>query len=196
MSFADYRLNEIKAKANFNQKTFIVTGEVGSGKTGCIKNLIENIQDKKFSVSGVYSSRIMENDIITGYDVVNISTNKSAKFLRKEGDLSQQKIGRFYIFNDGLNAGNVELQNSYSQITIVDEIGKLELSKNGWYKSVKQLIKNSNSHLILTVRDKFVNQIIEKFGIKPVFVLNVSNENYEDFYERIITAINKNYNTE
>jgi nucleoside-triphosphatase THEP1 len=196
MSFADFRLNEIKIKKKFKQQIFIIAGEVGSGKTGCIKNLIENFQKKSISVSGVYSSRIMENNITTGYNVVNISTNKSAKFLRKEGDLSQQKIGRFYIFNEGLNAGNIELQNSYSQITIVDEIGKLELSKNGWYKSVKQLIKNSNSHLILTVRDKFVNQIIEKFGIKPVFVLNVPNENYEDSYERIITAINKNYNTE
>jgi len=195
MSFADYRLNEIKAKANFNQKIFIVTGEVGSGKTGCIKNLIENIQDKKFSVSGVYSSRIMENDIITGYDVVNISTNKSAKFLRKEGDLSQQKIGRFYIFNEGLKAGNEELQNSNAQIKIVDEIGRLELSEKGWFNSVEQIVEKSECHLILVVRNKFVNQIIEKFKLQPELILDISEENCETIPETIFFAVSTSLNS-
>ncbi|NOR75935.1 MAG: hypothetical protein GQ525_12335 [Draconibacterium sp.] len=192
MSFADFRLNEIKTKANFKQKVFIITGGIGSGKTSCIKNIIENFQQDKISVSGIYSSRIIENDITIGYNVVTISTNKSKIFLRKKGDSSQQKIGKFYIFNEGLNTGNDELQNTKSQIVFIDEIGKLELSENGWYNSVKQIIESSNSHLILSVREEFVSQIIEKFGIEPKFILNVSNENYEDIYERIIVILKTN----
>jgi len=189
MSFADFRLNEIKTKANFNQKIFIITGEVGSGKTGCIKNLIENFQKENISVSGIYSSRIMENDITTGYDVVNISTNKSAKFLRKEGDLSQQKIGRFYIFNEGIKAGNEELQNSNAQIKIVDEIGRLELSEKGWFNSVEQIVEKSESHFILAVRKEFVNQIIEKFKLQPELILDISEENCKTISETIFSAM-------
>ncbi len=189
MSFADFRLNEIKNKTNFNKKTFIITGKVGSGKTDCIKNLIESFQANNISVSGVYSSRIMENDVITGYDVVTISTNKSAKFLRKEGDLTQQKIGRFYIFNEGLDAGNKELQNNNSLIKIIDEIGKLELLGKGWLNSVEQIIEKSEYHLILVVREKHVNEIIEKLRIEPVFVFNISERNCKGFYEQIITTI-------
>lgn len=189
MSFADFRLKEIKNKTNFNKKTFIITGKVGSGKTDCIKNLIENFQDNNISVSGVYSSRIMEDDTITGYDVVTISTNKPVKFLRKEGDLTQQRIGRFYIFNEGLDAGNTELQNNSSLIKIVDEIGKLELSGKGWMNSVEQIIEKSECHLILVVREKHVSEIIEKLRIEPVFVLNVSERDCKGFYEQIITTI-------
>ena len=190
MSFADFRLNEIKGKANFKQKIFIITGGIGSGKTLCIKNTIKKFQQEKISVSGVYSSRIIDNNITTGYDIVTISTNKSKIFLRQKGDSSQQKIGKFYIFNEGLNTGNDELQNTKSQIKIIDEIGRLELSENGWHNSVKQIIENSDSHLILSVREEFVSQIIEKFGIEPMFVLNVSNGNCEGFYERIMTVTN------
>ncbi len=191
MSFADFRLNEIKTKANFNKKIFIITGKVGSGKTDCIKSLIENFQDNNISVSGVYSSRIMEDDTITGYDVVTISTNKPVKFLRKEGELTQQRIGRFYIFNEGLDAGNTELQNNSSLIKIVDEIGKLELSGKGWMNSVEQIIKKSECHLILVVRENHVSEIIEKLRIEPVFVLNVSERDCEGVYEQIITTISQ-----
>ena len=189
MSFANFRLNEIKIKAIFKQKVFIITGTIGGGKTGCIKNIVENLQQEFISVSGVYSTRIIKNDITTGYDVVAISTNKSNIFLRKEGDSFQQKIGRFYIFDEGLNAGNNELQTINSQITVVDEIGRLELSEKGWYNSVEQLIKNSNSHLILAVRDEFVSNIIEKFKIQPEIILNISEENCETISKTISSAV-------
>ncbi len=189
MSFADFRLNEIKIKANFKQKVFIVTGAVGSGKTGCIKNIVENFQQEFISVSGVYSTRIIKNDITIGYDVVNISTNKSKRFLRKNGDSFQQKIGRFYIFDEGLNAGNNELQTINSQITVVDEIGRLELSEKGWYNSVEQLIKNSNSHLILTVRDEFVSNIIEKFEIQPESIFNLYEEDCTTISKTIFSLV-------
>ncbi len=189
MSFADFRLNEIKNKSYSNRKIFVVTGKVGSGKTTCIKNLIRNFQDNNITVSGVYSSRIMEDDTISGYDVGTISTNNTAKFLRKEGDLTQEKIGRFYIFNEGLDAGNKELLNTNSQIKIIDEIGKLELSGKGWINSVEQIIKKSECDLLLVVREKVVSEIIEKLKIEPVFVLNVSERNCEGFYMQIITAI-------
>ena len=189
MSFADFRLNEIKSKANFEQKVFIITGGVGSGKTTCAKSLIENFQQENISVSGVYSSRVIENDITTGYDIVTISNNKSEIFLRKKGDSSQQKIGRFYIFDEGLNAGNSELQNSNSQITVVDEIGRLELSGKGWFNSVEQIIEKSENHLILAVRDEFVSQIIEKFKIQPESIFNLYEDDCTTISEIISSAL-------
>ncbi len=189
MAFADFRLNEIKAKESFKQKVFIITGEVGGGKTTCIKNIIENLQQENISVSGIYSSRIVENDITTGYDVINISTNKSTKFLRKTGDSTQQKIGKFYIFNEGLDAGNDTLKNSDSQIVVIDEIGKLELTENGWFDSVELIIKKQDSHLILVVRNEFVSQIIDKFRVKPEFMLNVYEEDCTTISETISSAV-------
>lgn len=189
MSFADFRLNEINTKVNFEQKIFIITGAVGSGKTTCIENIIEKIRQENISVSGVYSSRIIENNITTGYDIITISNNESNKFLRTEGDSFQQKIGSFYIFDEGLKTGNDALQNSNSQLIIVDEIGRLEFSEKGWFNSVEQIVEKSESHLIMSVRREFVSEIIEKFKLQPESIFNLSEEDCTTISETIFSAM-------
>jgi nucleoside-triphosphatase THEP1 len=189
MSFAELRINEIKNQATFIQKIFIVSGGIGQGKTTCIKNLLENFQKGNIPVSGIYSSRLMEKETTTGYDIVTISTNQAYKFLRNNGDSSQSKIGNFYIYEEGLMEGNRELQINNSQIIIIDEVGKLELSEKGWFDAVKHLIENPKNHLILSVRDDFVTQVVERFRIRNTIILNVSEKIQTDFYSTIIAEI-------
>jgi len=191
MAFADYRLNEINSNASFEQKVFIITGKVGQGKTTCIINLIEKFRSKNISVSGIYTSRIMEKEKTTGYNVVDISTGKSSMFLRKNGSLHQKKIGKFYIYNEGILAGNNGIQKNQSQITIVDEVGKLELSEGGWSNSLEKLMANFKSYLILSVREETLTDVIKKYRLKPQTIINLSGKNCTDFYSKVISEINK-----
>ncbi len=189
MAFADFRINEINKQSNFKQKIFIITAGIGQGKTTCIKTLVEKFQKENISVSGIYSSRILNNETPSGYNVVNISNGETSIFLRKKGDSSQKRIGNYYIFDEGLKAGNRALQNNNSRLIIIDEFGKLELSGKGWSDSIEQLIKTPKNHLILAVREDFVIQVVEKFLIPNAFILNVRKENCIDFYEIILNEI-------
>ncbi len=189
MSFADFRLNEIENKSNFKQKIFLVTGKIGSGKTTCIKTLIEKFQEKNISVSGIYSTRQTENEATTGYDIVSVSTGESKRFLRISDDTSQKRIGSFYLYDEGLKAGNNALQNSNSKLVIIDETGNLELAEGGWFEAIKQLIQRAESHLILVVRKGVTKQIAEKFRIQPQFIMNISEENCSNLFELILDEI-------
>ncbi len=189
MSFADFRLNEINNTSAFKQKIYLITGDIGSGKTTCLKNLVAKFQQENISVSGIYSDRTIENEITTGYNVVAISTGKSYKFLRVNGNSSQKILGNFYINNEGLQGGNKELQNNNSQVVIIDEIGKLELADGGWNRSVLELIENPKNHLIMVVRKEYVSQLVEKYKIQPEFIFNISEENCFDFQKTILAKI-------
>ena len=185
MSFADFRLNEIKNNSTFNKKVFLITGGVGAGKTSCIKHFIENFKTKNIFISGIYSSRVTENGVHAGYNIVSVSTGKAVRFLRTTGDSSQKTIGSFYIYNEGIVAGEEALQNSNTEIVFIDEVGRLELAEEGWYKSIKKIISRSKNHLILVVRKEVTNEIIEKFQLKPIFILNINEDNCVNLFDLI-----------
>jgi nucleoside-triphosphatase THEP1 len=189
IGYAEVRLNEIRSKTGFKQKIFIVTGKIGSGKTSLIKKIVHDLQQDKISVSGIYSPRILENGVTTGYDIVHISTGETEKFLRQQGNENQQRIGKFYIVAEGLKKGNEILMNTLSKLIIIDEIGKLELEGGGWAPSLEQLIANSKSHLLLSVREEVIDEVFEKFKISPEIIFNVEKQKSEDLFSLILNEL-------
>lgn len=186
MSFAEYRLNEIKNNSDSKQKIYFVSGDIGQGKTTCITNMLPIFIQNNISVSGIYSERITENKNTIGYDVVDITSNKPSVFLRKTGNPDQSRIGSYYIYNEGFYAGKKALQNNKTKIVFIDEIGRLETSGNGWSEMLTQLINNENHHLILSVRNGFIKDVCKTFKIKPTKIFDISDENYAEISEQII----------
>jgi nucleoside-triphosphatase THEP1 len=181
ISQVDLRLADIKKKIDFNQKVFILSGASEQGKTTLIQKIIEVFKEKNIAIGGIYSPRIMENNKTIGYDIVVIETNEREIFLRLSGDDTLPKIGKFSIFPQGLQKGSEALKSSvnvHNKIVIIDESGYLELENQGWANSIQDLINASNSHILLVVRNIFVEKIIQKWNLQQVILLNVSNQDY------------------
>ncbi|KAF0237386.1 MAG: hypothetical protein FD181_1952 [Prolixibacteraceae bacterium] len=189
IGYAESRLNEIRQNSFNKPKIYIITGKTGSGKTSLIQNLIQKFLLENIRLSGIYSARILENDKTTGYDLVNIPTGETKKFLRVQGNENQQRIGKFYIDPVGMDKGNEILMNSQSKLIIIDEIGKLELEGRGWAHSLEQLLKKSGSHLILSVRKEVIDKVTEKFMISPKIIFNVEEQNEEDLFSLILNEL-------
>lgn len=189
INYAETRLNEIRPKPESKQKVYIVTGKIESGKTTFIRDLVKKLQSEKISVSGVYSTRILENGITTGYNVVTISTGQTEKFLSLTGESDQERIGKFYIFQDGLETGKSEILQYKSQLIVIDETGKLELEGKGWADSLKQLINIPNVNLLLSVREEVVYEVTMKFGFTPEIIYNLSESNNNDLLLRILDDV-------
>lgn len=191
INYAETRLNEIRPKPDSKQKIYVVTGKIESGKTSFIRDLAIKLKAENISVSGIYSTRILENYMTTGYNVVKISNGESQKFLRTNGSRNQQRIGKFYIYDEGLQSGKEELQLNKTQIKVIDEIGKLELEGKGWCESIYQIIEDSESNLLLSVREEVVNEINVKFGFTPEIIYSVNENRNNDLYLRILTDLQK-----
>jgi nucleoside-triphosphatase THEP1 len=177
ISQVDFRLAEIKIKIDFDQKVFILSGAYQQGKTTQIQKIIEVLKENMISVGGIYSPRIMDNNQTIGYDIVDIVTNEREIFLRQNGDETFATIGRYRIFPQGLKKGSDALKpssNVSNKIVIIDEAGFLELENHGWASSITELLKASNNHILLVVRDIFVEKVLQKWNLKQAFVLNIS----------------------
>lgn len=183
ISQVDFRLAELKAKINFTQKVYIVTGKVGEGKTTFLVMLLNDLYKKNIKIGGIYSPRVMENGETTGYDIVDISTGESAVFLRKTNNPDAMTIGKYEIFRDGLEKGQNALKISnviHSQLVIIDEIGNLELNGKGWAESLENLIQFSNHRILMVIRENFVEKVIAKWCLRQYEVFKINEVGYAE----------------
>lgn len=185
ISQIEFRLNDIKK--SLSKKIVIITGSIGEGKTSQIQKIVEVLKNQNISIGGILSPRIIENGITTGYDILNISTNERVAFLRKNDAGEQPKIGRYSILSEGLEAGRnaLKISQNNNQIVVIDEVGKLELDNKGWAENLNDLTNGSNSNLILSVRDSFAEQVIDKWNLKDCTILRASSNDYEKTIEII-----------
>jgi len=192
LSQADGRLSEIKRKNASANRVFIVTGSVGEGKTTFAKNLIEFFREKNISTVGIISERVMTGSLTTGYDLVNIETGEKKVFLRQNEECGSEKIGRFTICPEGLAMGRAALHSLVpreNRIIIIDEVGLLELQDKGWSECLKKLLQVQGNSILLSVRDKFVNEVKIKFDLGDVITFNIIETDYFDAGRLIMEKI-------
>lgn len=188
ISFAEHRFNELKTAQTY--KTIIIlTGKIDVGKTSFILQLIEVLKQKQLKVSGIYSRKIYQKNERIGYDVVDIKTNTSEPFLRINTHSNSDGIGMFKILPRGLQLGINSLaiaNSSDSDIVIVDEIGRLELSGKGWMNQVRQLVALQQTNLLLVINENFIEELSQHLNIKNKLLIKVPDDNLIKTFERII----------
>lgn len=185
INYAENRLAEIRSKQNTNRKTYVITGNVGAGKTSLIQNIVSKLKAENICVAGIVTTRIIENDVTTGYDILNVATDEKARFLRTFGEDNQQRIGKYFIYAEGLKLGEESLTASGAKLMVIDEIGKLELEERGWHDALIQTISNSKSDLLLSVREEVINEVLYKYSISPKVIFNVSEQNGDELFLKI-----------
>jgi len=179
ISQIEFRLNEIKC--NLSNKIFIVTGSKGEGKTTQIQKIVVALKNQNISIGGILSPRVMENGATAGYDIQDIMTNERVAFLRKTSDERSPGIGSYSILPEGMKKGCQALKNSQNntQVVVIDEVGRLELNNKGWAENIHRLLNGSKCPLILSVRERFMEEIIDKWHLKDYTIWRVSENDPE-----------------
>ena len=137
------RLQEIKKEMNTPPKVYLISGILGGGKTTFVRTVAEILKVNHRRVGGFVSVRLVEKEKTIGYDLLDLATNESEKFLRIGTYPDKKKIGRFSIFPQGIKKGREALDsslNSPMDLVVVDEVGKLELQGDGWADSLQKLM--------------------------------------------------------
>lgn len=145
-------------------------------------------------VGGIISQRIVENEKTVGYNLININSSEKSEFLCLSDNMKFQKIGRYSILPQGLALGQTALclsSNIMNRVVIIDEAGFLELNNGGWAEQIDKLLNASYHTLILSVRDQFVQDFIEKWSIKNYSVFNVSEKDCDEIASEICKEITK-----
>ena len=159
----------------------IISGHKNQGKTTQIKRFIDFLQEKQQTIVGFYSEKVINNNKIVGYDIVNIPDNEKFKFLRMVGNEKQQKIGPFYIDDFALAEGVIQIKKAIINQTaflIIDEVGKLELNNKGWYAALERAFAQFKGEIILAVRTEFIEKVIQKWHLKNVQIIGTSENDF------------------
>jgi nucleoside-triphosphatase len=144
----------------FEGNLWIITGEIGAGKTALCANLIKAFEDLGWQISGLHSPAIMEAGKKTGIAVENLSTKEIRQLAvhdYKPVGLEDDPI--HWTFDPQVLAwGNqVFVQAVPTDLLVVDEIGPLEMKREqGWVNALRALDSRRYRQAILVMRPKLL----------------------------------------
>jgi len=189
---AEQRFAEIKSWADSSRHVFIISGGKGTGKTHFLMKVTEVLRAANIRTGGFFSRKVTEDGVTAGYNLVDIRSNEEIGFLRLHSRDDDPAIGRFSMIDEGYRKGLDILKpenNGEHDVVVLDEVGRLELSGKGWAQSLHDLIRQSRNHLILVVRESFINEVILNWEIRNYTLFPISGTNPQAVAERIIEII-------
>lgn len=145
---------------NFEGYLWIISGEIGAGKTVLCASLIKAFEDLGWHISGLRSPAIMEGGIKTGIAVENLATNEMRRLAVHDyipDGLEDDPI--HWAFDPQVLAwGDQVFANAVpTDLLVVDEIGPLEMKREqGWVNALRALDSRQYRQAILVMRPKLL----------------------------------------
>lgn len=177
VSQADFWLEKLSVKFKEQQPVIIITGKSEQGKSTLLSEVVDYFSSKKIKIGGFISPSIVENNIRTGNDLIDIATHEKIKLSRINNEPDLVQVGRFYFSYTGIefakNILSVE-NNLQSQLIIIDEVGPWELENQGWASCINDLLLKTETPMIWTVRISIVDKVIENWNLNNYKIFNVT----------------------
>jgi nucleoside-triphosphatase len=143
---------------NFEGYLWIISGEIGAGKTVLCASLIKAFEDLGWHISGLRSPAIMEEGKKTGIAVENLATNEMRRLAVHDyipDGLEDDPV--HWTFDPQVLAwGDQVFANAVpTDLLVVDEIGPLEMKREqGWVNALRALDSRQYRQAILVMRPK------------------------------------------
>ena len=146
----------------------IVTGEVDSGKTARLLSIYRELG----SGDGFINAKIYRDDHFIGQRIIRLSTGESEIFsaiceftppdwdeIYKYGNFSFSGKGQAFARN--ITSGIIA---KGTDPVFIDEIGPLELQKQGLCDILSMLLRTKNE-IYAVIRKSCINSVLKEFGI-------------------------------
>ncbi len=155
----------------------ILTGAVGSGKTGFLRKLITYLGSEGVDVAGFFCPRVFQDDELIGYDMVDAASLKKRPFLRKGGaDGGAETVGPYVVQGDIQAAANAILSaSSPGAELIVDELGPLELAGKGHWPALAPLLDDPARNFLFVIRDACLDDFVKLLGGRPLKIFSMKD---------------------
>lgn len=152
----------------------IVTGRINS----CKSTRLEELFKQDHLGDGFIAKKIMNNNLVYGYNLIQLSNHKEIPFIRRdifdEGNEDIiYKLGPYHFFKSAFQFVDEKIDEflkfGISPIYI-DEISLLELENKGFHKVLVKLLQ-SEVDLCLVVREDLLEKVLEKYQIKDAQII-------------------------
>jgi nucleoside-triphosphatase len=153
-------------------KIIILTGAIQSGKSEALRKWII---DK--SVCGFITPTLGNTK-----KIFDLSSLKTYPYEVSRENVDSFKIGKYFLSKKAFKIADTLVSDALikqKEWFVLDEIGKLELNKQGHHNSVLTLQKYWKANLLFVVREGLVERVIKTYKLKMPIVIEKENiENY------------------
>ncbi len=172
-----------------NRKIIVISGERDSGKTRLMYAICSLLDLDGHSIGGMIQVPTLPAHEKSTYTISDQSTGLSQVILSQNQKEGYTPFQKFYINNDAFNWANNQIITACSSndYIIFDEIGKLELMKDGFYPSLQYALKNYEGIIIMNIRTSFLNEILEAFSIEKNSILHITSSLSSDEAYKLVS---------
>jgi len=156
---------------------FILTGARQSGKSRALKLLAEQLLliYPTLKVGGVIEPVRIENNKLSGYDVLVLPHGYKDQLIYNRGEISGPILGRFVLNVQILEkVKNLFPPKEEYDLFILDEFGPLETKKEGWFELLS--LASRAKIAIVCCRLSLVEEVKKLFPVQNVLVINTEDE--------------------
>jgi nucleoside-triphosphatase THEP1 len=153
-------------------KLVLWTGPRHSGKTTTASDLVKTARKKGFIIAGLLAPSLYNDGKLIGFDALDLRNNTRKPLARFNTEKAETRLLKF--IPEGLKVGYTALSQASTQsadLVIVDEFGPLELEGQVWREAVDLLLSNSNSLILLVVRQELSEKVHLLYAEKPFLEL-------------------------
>lgn len=175
-----------------NNQVFIITGVQGSGKTTFLQTIVEKLKSKGLVVGGFLAEGFWENNSRSGFELLAINDGRSIKLCTNKPTKNYLKLGYFWFNPEAILMGKDILESNKlnADIMVIDEIGIFELQEKIWYTPFKELLYSFHKPVIISVREKIVEEVIEKFELSHMQIFK-PDDKLEGIFNKILSVVKK-----
>ncbi len=156
---------------------FILTGPVHSGKTTLLEKAVRRLKKDKVKIDGFLCKALRKEQEVIGYDLFDLRKRGAIPLLRRTGEREWQRVGSYFFLPSGLDeAERIILRSKDAELSVVDEIGPLELSGKGFWPALKQVLFPPETAFLVVVREKILEDFLVALKRSQTRIFDVRDE--------------------
>ncbi len=132
--------------------------------------MVSKLRAQSKSMVGFYAANVTTDDKKEGYLISEVSgEGKRMLCKRNAPETGSLHLLEFWFDKSAIEAGVQWLKKGFNMehpVFILDEVGKFELDGFVWDNVLREILSKNNGLLIMTVRDKFLKDVINQYGLK------------------------------
>jgi nucleoside-triphosphatase len=156
---------------------YMVTADRHAGKTTFIKEMIVWFENHHFPFAGFISEGLWdEQGNRSGFNLIALPA-KHSHTLCDRISVSWDKHESYYFNPNTVERGKQALLKAPpGAVVIIDEVGRFELDGKLWANALTEIISRNQNPIIMAVRTPFVNEVILKWNLFNVKIIDATTD--------------------